>query len=989
MLQQTITVIQQGQQYIFQGNEPIILDDPQTVWVVKSGSLALFAIKVKHGIPEGSRRYLFSIGSGEAMFSTAVSSQDEVRQILAVSMEETELIRVSIEDFSKSIANDDWAQPSALKGDGHRNATVLLENWIHQLGSVLSDFTPPTLPAQLEGTNYFSLGTGDIFQPQQGTVSWVQIQQGYARWMGFEELPLCLGDGILPLDSCMWLQAGETVELSSVNTSAIRDVDTLIDSLTLLATYFLGCIEMLEQREVFAELRRFEERERLNYQVMEETLGELSSVLQPRKTVFSPVVTPTTSDPDQAVLIAAGAVGRALGITIRPPAKSEDLKRVQDPLEAIARASQIRMRRIALTDQWWKKDSGPMLAYTVEDNRPVALLPVSNSTYQIFDPASRTRIPVNARKAPKLDPTAYIFYRPLPDKKLKTLDLLKFALRGHFKELIVILLTGIVTTVLGMLTPTATAILMDNAIPDAKRELLVQIALGLLAAALGGAIFQLTQAFAIIRLETFADSSTQAAVWDRLLNLKASFFRSYSTGDLNSRVNAITQIREKLSSTVLKTIFSSLFSLLNLGLLFYYNVSLALIACVVAIVNIAVTIVSGILTLRQVRPMLEIEGEIFGVMVQLINGVAKLRVAVAEARAFAYWGKHYSQQLKLMLSTQGIEDILTVINKVLPPLTNAALFWFATSLLQKSQVPGGGLSIGTFLAFNVAYGTFISGATSLSGTIVDVLEVLPLWNRAEPILLAAPELNSSKTDPGRLSGRLVVDHVVFRYRDDGPLTLDDVTIRAEAGEFIAIVGPSGSGKSTLLRLLLGFDFPESGTIYYDGQDLAGLDVHAVRRQLGVVMQNSRMMSGSIFENIASGALITMDEAWEAARASGLADDIDAMPMGMHTVVSEGGSNLSGGQRQRLLIARALVLKPRILLFDEATSALDNRTQAIVSQSLERLQVTRIAIAHRLSTIRNANRIYVLQGGRVVQQGSFEQLANQQGLFAQLIARQML
>ncbi|BAY50289.1 ABC transporter-related protein (plasmid) [Scytonema sp. HK-05] len=687
-------------------------------------------------------------------------------------------------------------------------------------------------------------------------------------------------------------------------------------------------------------------------------------------------------------MIAAGAVGRALGITIHPPAKSENLERVQNPIEAIARASRIRMRQIALTDNWWKKDVGPVLTYMQEDDRPVAVLPIGDTRYEIVDPLKQTRIPVDSHSAALLTSTAYTFYRPLPEK-IKTLSLLQFALRGHFKELIVILLTGITVTLLGMLTPQATAILIDNAIPDANRGLLVQIALGLLVTAFGGALFQLVQGFAIMRLETFADSSTQAAVWDRLLNLHASFFRQFSIGDLNARVSAITQIRQKLSSTVLKSIFSSLFSLLNLGLLFYYSAQLAWIACVLALLNIAVTVFSGILTLQRFRSLLNLQGKLFGVMVQLINGVTKLRVTGAESRAFAYWGKQYSHQLKLMLSTQGIEDNLAIVNKVLPALTTAAIFWLATNLLHQSQMQGGSLSTGTFLAFNAAFGTFISGATSLSSTIVDVLQILPLWKRAEPILLATPEVDSDKTDPGKLSGRLLVDHVVFRYRDDGPLTLDDVSIQVEPGEFIALVGPSGSGKSTLFRLLLGFDIPESGTIYYDGQDLAGLDVNAVRRQLGVVIQNSRLTSASIFDNIASGALITMDEAWEASRMAGLAEDIEAMPMGMHTVVSEGGTNLSGGQRQRLLIARALVLKPQILFFDEATSALDNKTQAIVSESLERLKVTRVAIAHRLSTIRNADRIYVLQNGRVVQQGSFEQLAHQEGLFAQLMHRQML
>ncbi|NEQ82144.1 MAG: ATP-binding cassette domain-containing protein, partial [Moorea sp. SIO2I5] len=326
-------------------------------------------------------------------------------------------------------------------------------------------------------------------------------------------------------------------------------------------------------------------------------------------------------------------------------------------------------------------------------------------------------------------------------------------------------------------------------------------------------------------------------------------------------------------------------------------------------------------------------------------------------------------------------------NTILPTLSQMIIFALAVQSITKSQ-SGQGLSTGTFLAFNTAFGTFITGVTDLSNALINILEIGILWERTQPILEATPELDLSKADPGRLSGQLKLDHVSFRYRKDSPLILDNITIQANPGEFIALVGPSGSGKSTIIRLLLGFETSENGTIYYDGQDLSGLDISAVRRQLGVVLQNGRINSGSIFDNIASGALVTMDEAWEAAKMAGFADDIEAMPMGMHTVISEGGTNLSGGQRQRLLIARALVLKPRLLIFDEATSALDNRTQSIVSQSIDELRVTRIVIAHRLSTIRNADRIYVLEAGRVVQQGTFEELLDKEGLFANLMARQM-
>jgi ATP-binding cassette subfamily C protein len=233
-----------------------------------------------------------------------------------------------------------------------------------------------------------------------------------------------------------------------------------------------------------------------------------------------------------------------------------------------------------------------------------------------------------------------------------------------------------------------------------------------------------------------------------------------------------------------------------------------------------------------------------------------------------------------------------------------------------------------------------------------------------------------------------MSQVVFHYRDDGPLILDGVNLTAEPGDFLAIVGLSGSGKSTLFRLLLGFESPGSGSIRYDGQDLGGLDVFAVRRQLGVVLQNGRINAGSLFENIVCGTHVSLNDAWGAAKATGFADEIAQMPMGMHTMVSEGGTNLSGGQRQRLLLSRALVHKPRILLLDEATSALDNQTQAVVSASLRQLKVTRLVIAHRLSTIREANRICVLDSGRIVQQGTYEQLAGEPGLFARLIARQL-
>jgi ATP-binding cassette subfamily C protein len=603
-----------------------------------------------------------------------------------------------------------------------------------------------------------------------------------------------------------------------------------------------------EQQEAATKWTQFQEREKLNQQLKISTLGTLASVLKPKQAELM--------QEGSSLLIAAGAVGRALGIKIMPPNRSEDMQRIKEPLEAIARASRIRIRRVLLNDKWWKKDTNPLLAYSHEDNHPIAILPSGVGKYEILDPEHHLRIPINNNTAGTIAPFAYVFYPPLPDKKLTAIDLLLFAFKGQIREIIVILLTGTIGSLLGMLTPLATATLIDSAIPNADRSLLLQIGLGLLAATFGMLVFQVAQGFASLRLESKAGLDSQASVWDRLLNLRVSFFREYSIGDLQSRVSAINQIREKLSSAVLRTIFTSFFSLLNLGLLLIYSSSLAIVVFIFAVITIILTTISGILTRQQLRTLEAVEGDIFGFTVQMVSGVSKLRVTNAEDRAFAYWAKKYSQELKLKLNTGAIEDILAIFNTVMPTISSIVIYCLTVFLITQSPAQGStGISTGVFLAFNSAFTIFVLGITQLSNTIVSILDITIFWERAKPIFQAEPEVDLNKANPGRLMGRIKIDHVTFRYREDGPLNLDDVTIKADPGEFVALVGPSGSGKSTIIRMLLGFETPKDGTIYYDGQDLSGLDISAVRRQIGVVLQNGRINSASIFENISSGALV--------------------------------------------------------------------------------------------------------------------------------------
>ncbi len=960
------------------GNEPIILNDPNKVWIVKSGSLALFATLIdKEQQQQGNRHYLFEVRSQEALFGGFLASQTSPEKqlgIMAVALEESQLEQLAIEDLIQKLAVR------------NTKLTILLDGWVKHFAEWITkqqttlktgaNFLP------IQESHFASAAKGQLLKPEGHEVVWVEIRKGSAYWMGNDKLKLEQSSPVLPLAPGMWLEAETELEVYAASITELENFEVLPTSLAQLHYCFFDYFNLLQKQKTESQFHQFQERENLNRQASEVALGELAGILQPQTAEFIQQGT--------SLLIAAGAIGRALGMTIRPPAQSEDFSRVKDPLDAIARASQFCTRRVLLVGKWWKQECGPLLTYTVEDKNPIALLPYKGNRYVAFDPKSRSKTLVDEAVAETLELEAYMFYRPLPQSISNLLQIFQFGSRGYEKDIILILAFGIIGTLLGMITPQATAILVNDAIPDSDRLLLWQLGLALFAAALGKSAFQLAQGIISLRVENAADASLQPAVWNRMLNLKPTFFRKYSSGELLNRLLAVSQIRGQLSGATQRTLLSGIFALLNLGLMFVYSLKLALVAVGLTLLAVVVTIVSSRLMIRKQRFQEELDGKINGLTVELIGGVAKLRVAAAEDRAFAAWSKIYSQRLRLQSGIQRINDSVSVFNEALTLIASVLLFWFAILFMQMDRATGGltGLNAGTFLAFNSAFGIFLGGATDLSNTITDILEIVPLWERAKPILESKSEYDPTKADPGHLMGNLSLDFVTFRYREDGPLILNEVTIKAYPGEFIAIVGPSGSGKSTIFRLLLGFETPLSGTVYYDGQDLAGLDIQAVRRQLGVVLQNVRISSGSIFDSIAAGALVTLDEAWEASRMAGFAEDIEQMPMGMHTVVSEGGTNLSGGQRQRLLIARALVLKPKIILMDEATSALDNRTQKIVTESLDRLNATRVVIAHRLSTIRNADRIYVVEAGRVIEVGRFEELVAREGIFAQLVARQL-
>ncbi|HEY9423013.1 MAG TPA: NHLP bacteriocin export ABC transporter permease/ATPase subunit, partial [Thermoanaerobaculia bacterium] len=822
---------------------------------------------------------------------------------------------------------------------------------------------------------------GRSARPREG-VAWVRHLEGGSRLLGEEALGLGNGD-LVPVPEGLWLVSDGTARLSSLATGAVLQGDGLLWQ--GLARFHDLCLDYVALQTARTEQR---ERERLGRKVdldrstLRGAYTRLASVLQPLP--GDGAIAGEAPDP---LLAAVRLVGEARGIAIRALPDWQAVSRQGDRLGQICAASRVRSRRVILRDDWWRRDNGPLVGFRFLDaeqkqRRPVALIPTSPRSYEMADPVEGTRTPVDAALAESLSGDAHMLYPPLPERSVTRGDLLRLAVRGRRGDLLTILGMGAAGGLLGLLIPILTGQVFGSVIPGADRGQLGQITLALIVSALAAAVFQVTRSVAVLRLGGKADGALQSAVWDRLLSLPVSFFRRFSVGDLANRSLGINTIREILTGNVLTSALAAVFSVFSFALLFYYSPRLALVAT--ALVAVLALVTAGLtwLQLRHQRALLELQGRIASLLFGLIHGISKLRVAGAEARAFARWAEAFAEQRRKTLSAQRAANAQIAFNSVYGVLTSLAIF-AVVGFSAEVAMP-----IGEFLAFSAAFGQFLAATLSLVGTLSSVLVMVPVYERLMPILETIPEVDESKAEPGELAGEIEFSHVSFRYQADGPLILDDVSFRAAPGEFIALVGPSGAGKSTCLRLTLGFEKPTSGSIYFDGQDLSGLAVQSVRRQIGVVLQTGRPMAGSIFSNIVGSSNLGIDAAWEAARMAGLEDDIKSMPMGMHTVISEGAETFSGGQKQRILIARAIVHRPRIILFDEATSALDNRTQEIVSRSLEGLKATRIVIAHRLSTIQNADRIYVIDGGRVVEEGTYQDLLHRSGPFTRLAERQI-
>ncbi|CAK0757033.1 NHLP bacteriocin export ABC transporter permease/ATPase subunit [Azospirillaceae bacterium] len=946
-----------------------VFGDPNSVWFIRSGSIDLYAVQRRNNIQTSPRKHIGSLGPGNLIWGIQQSADEDGVHILSRVAEDVRLSRIPI---TRLIA---LGRASILAS---RAAVEAIDAWILLL---LQGVTSYVRPRQQPKTTIavgeeLSLADNDRVVSRKGVV-WAELLDGVGHYADIKDVGSNQCDRLIPLTPQGWVRQAGVRTLRGHSTEAMLRMEDPAYRMVMIHAWMFHLLAYGFRNAISMEVGRLRRRASETAQDVQRTLLAFADLVNHSRK------TPAEVTNENALLETCVLVGKTAGMTITPPLFVR--RRAEErPLDIndIAASSQLRVRQVILRSGWWKKDVGPLVGFLKSNDQPVALIPRSPITYVLRNPVSAEEKPVTEETAADLWPGAFTFYPALPNQKITPFDILRFVFGQCRSDLATILLTGALGGLIAAAVPMATAYIFGAVIPGHQTTQLIQAGLMLTVAAFSSTIFHFTRDIAQLRIEGRVAGVLQAAFMDRLLRLPNAFFTKYSAGDLAQRTLAIEVIRRTLTGMVLGSLFSGIFSIFSFALLFVYSPLVAVIASILIAVLIGMTIFCGLRLIDAVDRAEDMAGAINSIVLELITGIVKLRLAGAEDRAFNLWGKKFAAFRNKKIESRSI-------------MNNFQVFWSGFEILGLTIVfaaigfLGGKMSTSAFLAFIAAFSSLFAAIHEMARSVLVIYSIVPKYRRAEPILTTLPEINISKTDPGALSGEFEANGVVFRYSQNGPRILDGLSIKVQAGSFVALVGPSGCGKSTLMRLLLGLDHPELGGIYYDGRDLRGLNLQSVRQQIGVVLQNNRLMPGSIYENIRGATRATVDDCWEAAAATGLEQDIRAMPMTMHTVLTEGASTLSGGQVQRILLARAIVSKPRILLLDEATSALDNITQAVVIENLDRLSITRLVIAHRLSTIINADAIYVLSNGQVIESGNYHELLHHNGLFSELARRQSL
>jgi len=947
-------------------------NDASKVWCVLAGKINLSSTRVLNNEPIGKVQDFATLKEGDVFFGISLDSYNSLC-FLVSPQEETTLCELDLNFLKEHVAKD---------SETHKIFQAILLNWLSTLFRSLEDGFSTIHP---EADIQFKVGQSEKVEKNTiitsyGQIVWCETDKPKAfRYNDLAAVNNLNQEIILPVSRKIYVRITEESEVSGFETEGVHVQTKMWNGLMAFHQVVIEIQSIRFKNEEESETQRLINKHRRQEEDFNEMLEKAKVVLTSSdEDIFNFEIQNSNNLFFDALQIVAKQYDTKL---VLPP----NLNDAKNPMEEISRFSQVRYREVSLEGKWYKKDNGPFVCFYGKNYEPVAVINGKGNQYLIINPATKEKTIVNSENVENFAKVGFMLYKPLPADIKGIKQILSFCLSKDKSDYYFFILLGFCVSILGLAAPFFTSFIFDNIIVNVEKKQLLYVGLAIAMSGLAAFLFEISKSFALIRIESKMNNALQAGMWDRMLNLPTTFFTQYTAGDLANRSLGVNQIRKVLSGAVITSLLAGVFSIINLIFLFYYSVPLALVAVLIVAIQISVNVYFARTQIRKQKILASQRGKLDGIVLQLLTGITKFKVSGTEQKAFAQWFNHYLPIKDTVIGLTKTQNSSTLFNSYFQAISTMVIFVLMANHSSKES----SMTLGQFLSFNASYGIFFASMLGMTSSLMSVFNVMPLFERAKPILETPTENNSTKEAPKTLKGGIEFSQINFSYEKGGQQILTDINIKINSGEYVAFVGPSGSGKSTLIRLILGFNAPDSGTIYFDGQNFNNVDPRMVRQQIGVVLQNGSLFSGDIYKNItgASGNL-TIDHAWEAAKLAAFDEDVKKMPMGMHTVVSESGSTISGGQKQRLMIARALVHKPKILIFDEATSALDNRTQAIVTKSLDQLEVTRIVVAHRLSTIKSATTIYYLEAGRIVEKGSYEDLMNAKGKFYELAHRQI-
>ena len=956
------------------GNSPVSLDNRDNAWFVEKGYVDFFLIESRDGVDHAAPQHLMRLGPGRLIPNVLVDGagaeskdEDSSLSLIGKGLPNTQLLQVPTSSLDRASA-EELAQQVDL--------------WITTITSALSRFVihPPRPTAFADPGNGGSL-TPCTLSVRRGVV-WVSTPpQGASLFMDMvdqTELAQHSHDPVVPLTRESWLSILEDVKVSFRSTETLAREGALFSALASFHSATFHMERLNRQLAVVDDANL--ERERISSRRFAERAARTRLF-----NLYEHAIEPEIRVEDTALADALKVIGRHLGITFvtsSTPGTSDSQLELTDVLDA----SGVRARKVHLDAdrKWWRKDSTALLAFRQDDDRPVALLPGVLRSYRQIDPVDKRSERVTRDKARDLKNEAWMFYQPLPSEQVGPVDLLRVALHGSRADLVRLFLAGFLGGFATLIPALALGFIATHIVADGGFEPLYAVAVALTFIGVLATLLQVMQSNAMVRLEGRATSRLEAAFWDRLMRLPSDILQSHPSGDLAMSGMTFQSLRDGVQGVVANSLLSVAFLIPVFGIVFFYDATLGFFVLGFSLVSILITLYLGV---RQVSPqgrMIRAVRQVAGLLFQIIGGISKLRVETAEGSAFAMWAREYREQKRAELKVGSIEGHGRAFGVALPFVAGAFLIAAIMSFGERT-VP-----VGDFLVVYTVFIVFQNAVARFGESFGTVVSVLPAFDQMGPLLSSVPDDESRGEPVDSLRGDILFDRICFRYDPEGPLILDDVTIRVRPGEFIAIAGESGAGKSTLFRLALGLDRPTAGAVYYDGRDLRHLNLKQVRRLIGAVPQSVQLHPQDLWDNIvAHREEPAVDEVWQVARSASIEQEIRAMPMGLLTMVGAGGSVVSGGEGQRVSIARSLFGSPRVMLLDEATNWLDNESQAEVMQNLALLSSTRIVIAHRLSTLQQADRIYVLKAGRIVQSGTFDELMDIGGEFRDLVQRQIV